>query len=518
MTARRLALLVAPAALALLVAGCAPVTVPPSADPGAAQADPLAPFLAQQIDWRDCEDGMECARVTAPLDWDHPQDGRTAEIAVTRHRATGDRIGSLFVNPGGPGVSGYDFIRDDWSTNLSGRLAERFDIIGWDHRGVGRTTPVTCYTEPADVERWLYWTPAHDWRTDPDGWAAEREAVGRAYVEACVRGTGEALQFIDTESTVRDLDLLRALVGDDELSYIGFSNGTMIGQRYLDRFPEHVGRIVLDGVSDPALDRGRWAVEQEAGFESAFVRFAGLCPERFGADCPLPAPTEAALAWTHALLLRYDERPVPASEPGDERLLGGATIKTAISQALYDEKAWRELAEMLGELAAPTPVTDTALHLADRYNDFVRGEKLPSNFIDALAAIDCADYGAERDPAALGAQRESFAQAAPTLTLPGPAAVDLVCGYWPYPPRAEPKAIVGAGLPPILVISTTGDPATPYEWGVRVAERLESGVLVTNHGDAHTAYYADADACIRDVVDDYLISGAVPASDPNCGG
>ena len=497
----------------LVVAATSACTAPVAAPDAAAGR-----FAEQRIDWQDCEDGMECATVLAPMDWDDPGDGRTIEIPVTRHRATGDRIGSLFMNPGGPGASGYDDVRDGWETLFSARLAERFDLIGWDPRGVGRTTPVVCYTGVAEVEDHLYGVGGPDWRTDPEGWVRHMEEDGRAYAEACAAGTGEALEFIDSDSTIRDLDLLRALVGDETLHYLGFSNGTHLAQRYLDRFPERVGRLVLDGVVDPLIDRFRSEVEQEAGFELAITRFVEQCPERFGADCPFPAGTAEGLAWIRALLLRVDEHPLPASDPADGRTLGGATLKTAITEALYDERHWTELLELLRELAASPPVTDTAFSLADSYHGFTPGEGLATNAADAFVAINCADFGTERDLALLEARSVELARAAPTLALDEPAHVDPACGNWRYPPRLPPEhEIRGRGLPPILVVSTTGDPATPYEWGVRVAERLESGVLVTNHGEGHTVYRASADACIRDVVDDFLIDGAVPREDPHCG-
>jgi len=515
------------AAVLLLLSGCFSGSFPlgpdgtlePTAAPDpAAPVDPaLAPYYEQDVAWQDCEDGFECTTVTAPMDWEDPV-GTDIEVAMVRHRATGDKIGSLFMNPGGPGASGYDYVRDYLDYFFSPELIERFDIVGWDPRGVGRTTPVTCYTDPEDIEEFLYGVPEHDWRTEPEAYAAELDAAGRDYAEACAEGTGEVLGYIDTGSTVRDLDLLRALVGDPKLHYIGFSYGTEIGQRYIAEFPEHVGRIVLDGVTDVSLPLFDLVLEQNIGFERALTNYVTLCPELFGSDCPFTGSTARDLARINGIVTRYAEQPIPSTVPGDDRVMDGWVVNTAINDALYSQSLWPDLNELFRELEATPPSTEMAFTLADEYYGFIPGVGYADNFFDAFLAISCLDAPVERDPAVLEEQAERLREAAPTTWIDGPVMPDVICGNWLYPPRApDPEPVTGEGVPPVLVVSTTGDPATPYEWGVRVAERLESGVLVSVHAEGHTAYSAWGDRCVVSTVDDYLIEGRAPTSDPNCG-
>ena len=202
--------------------------------------------------WEDCGGGAECTTAIAPMNWDDPTEGPDIELALTRHAANGQKQGSLFVNPGGPGGSGYDFIHDSVDFAVSSRIQNSFDVIGWDPRGVGRSTPVTCFDD-AGLDDYLWGLPSADADTDPAGWTAEVTAPAIEFGQSCLENTGPVLQYIDTISTVRDLDMLRAIVGDEKLNYLGYSYGTSIGTRYIDRFPDNVGRIVLDGATDPKL-------------------------------------------------------------------------------------------------------------------------------------------------------------------------------------------------------------------------------------------------------------------------
>jgi len=522
-----LAALAAAAVLAVL-SGCASIgfpgagTGPATPSPTRTAAGPMPTtfeeFAAQDVAWAACGDGMECATVLAPMDWDAPGDGRTIELAVTRHRASGKPIGSLLMNPGGPGASGWEYVHDYWSFFFSPALAESFDLVGWDPRGVGRTAPVQCYTEPADVENWLYGLPEADPWTDEAAFVRETEELGRDYIRACVEGTGEALGYIDTDSTVHDLDLLRAVLGDERLNYIGFSYGTEIGQRYIEAFPDRVGRIVLDGVTDPSLSLTQVIVEQQAGFELALTNFLTECPARFGSDCVFSGDPEADKARIHDLVVRLGQEPLPSSELRDSRVLTADALATAVSQALYAEGYWEYLNQMFAELFRANPSTRTAFALADDYYGFDPATGWADNMMDAFTAINCLDYAVERDLAVIAADQEAIRAAGPTLSDAWPVQVDPVCGQWPYEFEGEePHLVTGEGVDrPILVVSTTGDPATPYEWGVRVANALQTGVLVTYQGEGHTAYSATGPSCIVDVVDRYLLSGEVPAADPRC--
>jgi len=524
---RAVALVAGLAASLFLLAGCVNGPFPGSGDPSASDSGPAldpnlhgeARYYQQRVDWSSCGNGMLCAEVTVPLDWSHPDAGNDIQLAVTKHEATGNKIGSLFMNPGGPGASGYTYVHDYWDYFFSSELAASYDLIGWDPRGVGRSAPVNCYTDPDDIEDYLYDVVPNNPRTDSSGWIAAMKSAGKDYVDACVQNSGNILGYVDTESTVHDLDLLRAVVGDSKLHYLGFSYGTKIGEEYIEDYPQNVGRIVLDGVTDPTLDLYHVVLEQQAGFERALTNYLTLCPTTYRAKCPFTSDVSAAKTKIHDLIVRLNVTPLHATAAGDERELDGSTLTTAISEALYDQSLWQDMNTMFTELFGSTPVTDTAFSLADEYYDFTPGQGYGSNLMDAFTAINCLDYATETDLSTIADENDQINAAAPTTADWTPAMVDPVCGQWPFQSDAEPPhAITGAGVTvPILVVSTTGDPATPYEWGVRVAQDLQTGVLVTHQGEGHTAYSASAGDCIRNTVDDYLIHGVAPSSDPMCG-
>lgn len=519
---RLLGVAAAAAALALL-AGCyhggSPLFGPretPTPTPTATASGPFAEFFGQQVDWQACDPGYECATVVAPLNWEDESDPRTVDIAVMRHLATSsDRLGTLFVNPGGPGGSGVDFVRDSSLWFVSPEIADRYDIVGWDPRGAGRTATVTCFTDPDDISAFLYPVPTVDPAVDPEGWAEEQLELGKRYADACLEHSGESLEFVDTLSTVRDLELLRALSGDPVLNYLGFSYGTAIGAIYVDEYPERAGRIVLDGVMDRESDLADLAVSQQAGFELALTNFVRGCPAF--EDCPLAGDPAVDLPRIHALLERFQASPVSGGAVAEGRAMTGQSLKTGILQALYSESLWPALSQLFAEVLRPTPVTDTAWALADMYNDFTPGVGFGSNIQDALWAIYCVDYPVERDPEVLADIQARLEAAAPTLTLDLPPLPDVACSQWPFEYRGgQHGRLTGAGADPVLIVSTTGDPATPYQEGVKLAEDLESGVLVSFDGEGHTAYSRYGDSCVVNAVDGFLLRGVVPKDGTWC--
>jgi len=520
---RMLGVVAATVAALTLLAGCynggslfpAPSRTPATSTPEPATG-PFAAFTDQVVDWTACDTGFECATITAPLDWEDESDSRTVDIAVIRHRATGaDRIGTLFVNPGGPGGSGVDFVHDNSFWFVSPEIVERYDIVGWDPRGAGRTATVTCFTDPDDISEFLYFVPSVDPKADPEGWVDEQLAEGRKYADACHENSGDDLEFIDTLSTVRDLELMRALSGDRQLNYLGYSYGTAIGSIYVDEYPDRVGRIVLDGVMDRESALSELSISQQAGFELALTHFVEGCPAF--SDCPLTGDPAVDLPRIHALLERFQASPVSGGSVAAGRTMTGQALKTGILQALYSESLWPALSTLFAEVLRPAPVTDMAWQLADMYNDFTPGVGFGTNIQDALWAIYCVDYPVDVDPAVLAEQNERLAEAAPTLTLDLPALPDTACSQWPYEYRGGQHArLTGAGAAPVLIVSTTGDPATPYEEGVKLADDLESGVLVSFDGEGHTAYSRYGDQCVVDAVDGYLLRGIVPKDGTWC--
>jgi pimeloyl-ACP methyl ester carboxylesterase len=491
---------------ALLLSGCVPAwlqglvsggTV--STPTGEDVADDVRPYYTQVLTWSGCGGGAECATAIAPLDWNNPGEGDDIELALVRHAATGGAPqGSLFINPGGPGASGFDFVRDSVEFAVSADLREEFDIVGWDPRGVGRSSAVSCSTSSAELDEFIFGIPEAP--LDTPEWEAEVIASSIAFADACVENTGPLLGFVDTNSTVRDLDMLRAIVGDETLTFFGYSYGTDIGARYADQFPQKVGRLVLDGATDPTTTTFEVVLAQSEGFEQALMAYLAACPDL--GSCPFPGSVDESLELIRDLYDRLGTDPIEAA---DGRFFDGAVLDIAIATALYDEGSWSFLSQMFTELR--TGVVETGFLLADFYYGRENGEYI-DNSLEAFIAINCLDYPVETDRAVIAEQNEQIRAVAPTTGNPSPLG-DVLCANWPYQFEGELAPVSGTGAAPILVIGTTGDPATPYQWAEALAEQLESGVLLTWVGEGHIAY-DEGDPCINDLVDAYFITGAVP--------
>ena len=497
-------------ASALALTGCAPLfgllqevgtrEVPePAAD--------FSTFDAQQPRWVDCGNGMQCARVFAPLDWAEP-DGERITLALVRQPALGgDPLGTIFVNPGGPGAPGADYIRSSIDGAVSRDLQDRYDIIGWDPRGTGDSAPVRCL-DAAGMDEFLFGVgEASGLDRGSDAWLDLAEQESAAFGEACLAETGPLLAHVDTISTVQDLDMLRSIVGDDRLNYLGYSYGTYIGARYADRFPERVGRMVLDGATDPSTSEADVVREQTRGFEAALRAYATDCLTR--EECPLTGDVDQAMGQIGALLDQVERQPITAA---DGRVLTPDTMLTAIITPLYSQTDWPYLDDLFAEVAQGE--AETAFFLADFYYDRENGSYL-SNITEAFLAINCLDYPSERpiDRERMRAEAAELAEIAPTIgRFQGYG--DVLCANWPVRGVESRDAVRAEGADPILVVGTTGDPATPYRWAVSLSEQLQSGVLVTYHGEGHTAY--GEHPCVNAVIDDYFLTGEVPVSDPNC--
>ena len=490
---------------ALVLSGCLSGGSATSTPTGEKVAANLATYYAQTLEWVDCDDGAECTTMRVPLDWQNPSDATDISLALARHTATGTAQGSLFVNPGGPGASGYDLVHDDVDYAVSADLQESFDVIGWDPRGVGRSTPVTCYDDAA-LDDFIYGLPSAAPGTDE--WLEEATASASAFGKACLENTGPALEFVDTQSTVRDLDLMRALVGDEKLNYLGYSYGSDIGMFYIDQFPKKVGRVVLDGSTDSTVSSFDVSLTQSIGFERSLHAYLDACPSLD--DCPFTGVLATDLATVRSLYDALDASPISAP---DGRQLDGGVLDIAMSMGLYSADYWPELNDLFGEVLQGE--TETAFYLADSYYGRDTDGTYLDNSLEAFIAISCVDYPVETDAAVLAAQDAELLAAAPTTTRLTPGG-DLVCANWPFAYRGgDVSAVTGKGADPVLVVSTTGDPATSYEWGVALAGQLESAQLVTFNGEGHTAY-GQGNECVVSTVDEYFLSGAVPADDPDC--
>ncbi|MGP3534756.1 alpha/beta hydrolase [Microbacterium sp. RD1] len=463
----------------------------------------LLPYYAQELDWARCEqDQFDCATVRAPRDWANPDAG-DLDLAIIRQRATGggSPLGSLLSNPGGPGVSGYDLVRDAASAVISPEVAERYDVVGFDPRGVARSAPITCL-DAESMDRFLYDIPPGT-RGSPE-WEEALTVQAETFADACEANSDGMLPYISTDNAARDMDLLRAVLGDSHLNYIGYSWGTALGARYAQLFPERVGRVVLDGAIDPAVPGSVVGAEQAVGFERTLRSFFADCAAQ--EDCPYAGDVDQMLADLNALLARVDRRPIAGA---DGRRLGADTLLTGIIQTLYSPATWSWLRSGLTDLEDGDPAL--MFQAADAYNGRADGG-YANNSTEAFTAYNCVDYPDEPEEAHVAAE-ERVRSAAPTTAdyWFGPD----VCAAWPVPPTGVREPVSADGAAPILVIGSTGDPATPYEWAQSLAQQLSSGVLITRVGEGHTGYNAGS-FCVDDAVDAYFLEGAVPDRDLVC--
>ncbi|MCX5045664.1 alpha/beta hydrolase [Aldersonia sp. NBC_00410] len=480
---------------------------------GTARPDPLDRFAHQPLIWGSCADmgvpdgdytrAFECTRVTVPVDYANA-DGPTASIAVSRVRATGAKVGSLLVNPGGPGGSGLIMA----GIGADSAIGERFDVIGFDPRGIGASTPsIRCLTgaewdaERADV----------DVDKSPAGIAAA-EQESRELAARCADRTGaEFLKHVGTYEVVRDMDIIRAALGEEKMNYLGYSYGTRIGSTYAETFPTRVRAMVLDGALDPNQDYIEQAIAQSAGFQKAFDAFVAECTQY--TECPLGTDPAAADERYQALVRPLIATPVPTTDP---RGLGYNDATTGTIAALYSPGAWPTLAAGLEELAQGRG--DTLLALADLYSDRSASGTY-GNQTDAQIAVRCVDDPRVTDPVVLGRADTESRAVAPFLDdgFGTGRAAQGICAFWPAPVSAPPAHAVDApGLPNVVVVSTTGDPATPHEAGVALADELH-GSLVTFEGTQHTVVAGGTSACVDEAVDAYLIEGTAPAPGLTCG-
>ncbi|MEV6335567.1 alpha/beta hydrolase [Nocardia vinacea] len=496
--------------LVVVAAGCSAS----KDEPGNALPTPpqgLEKFYSQTANWGSCDDfgspddrpapNTECTRITVPVDYTKP-DGATAQIALARIRASGKRIGSLLLNPGGPGVSGLSM------AGIAGKtpLAERFDRVGFDPRGVGSSIPtIACLTpQQNDAERA---EPPTD--NTPDG-IAKAEDENRQFVGHCVERTGtDFLAHVGTREVVQDMDVIRAVLGDPKLSYLGYSYGTKLGSAYAEKFPDNVRALVLDGAVDSSQDPVQESLRQAAGFQQAFDAYAAECAKQ--ADCPVGTDPAQAVAKFRALVNPLETKPAATTDP---RGLSYGDAITGVQQALYSDDFWKVLTLGLSELRDGRG--DTLLKLADLY-DGRRDDGSYDNTQEAFNAIRCVDDPPINDRAVTGRQDTEYRKAAPFLDDgrgTGTAPLEL-CAVWPVPNTSTPHKVSAPGLPKTVVVSTTEDPATPYQAGVDLANQL-GAALITYKGTRHTAALVAGDQCLDDAVISYLTDLKVPEAGLTC--
>jgi pimeloyl-ACP methyl ester carboxylesterase len=449
----------------------------------------------RSISWTSCDSDFECAKVEVPVDYQHP-DGPKLSIALVKVPATdpSKRIGSLLVNPGGPGGSGIDLAEgNSWPS----AIRERFDIVGFDPRGVGRSSPLDCHQTLAEM---YHSDPTP--RTTAETTHLLQES--RTFVHNCATAYRALLPHLGTRDVARDLDQIRLALGEPKLNYLGYSYGTSIGQVYADLYPTHIRAMVLDGIvrlGQPGLEA---AADQGRSFERNLDAFEAGCTT--DPSCPLGDTAAAVVTRVQA---KVEAAPIPA--PGQDRPLGPGEFQLGVGQALYSQSEWSSLASALEQ--ADHGNGSDLVRLADAYLQRNPDGSYPNGF-EIYFAVSCLDWSWPHDPAAILAAGRATARTAPHLGE-GTVTDYVRCAYWPTPPQplTPPKAV---GSPPIVVVSTTNDPATPYVDGVALAKRLPKGVLVTHRGNGHTIY-AQGDACVDDAVNQYLITLTPPTNGLVCG-
>ncbi len=460
-------------------------TTTAAVQPSATTTDPSldeALFEPGPINWEPCPGDLECGTLTVPRDHGDPS-GPTLELAVARRPApAATREGAILANPGGPGASGIGFLA---GFSLTSPLAGRFDLISWDPRGVGESDPVRCGGEI--LETWLAADPA------PDD-AGERVALGtaaQALADECARSDGDLLAHLGSDATVADMDLLRRALGDEQISYLGLSYGTLLGQLYLEAHPERVRAMVLDGVVDPADGLAELARAQAEGFESALARVAEGC---LSGGCPLTDPGRVY----DELAARVENEPLPAGDGA----VGPAELQIATAFGLYSPALTNLMLRGLAD------AQDGDGRLLGRLASDYHG----SASYTAYAAVVCLDL-APPDEAGFDELAADLAVVAPRFGV-GLAYELLPCASWPVPPSRDPAPVNSPpGAPPVLVVATTGDPATPPDGAERVAARLEGSLLIYE-GEGHVAL--GSSTCATDVIRAYLADLTLPPEGTRC--
>jgi len=507
-------------ATTLALSGCssfADTLASPSKPSAPTSAQPAEP-KADAIKWSDCDEQIqpliagqpgsdrnlkfECGRTEVPISYDEPK-GATLPLFLVRVVMAGqtDRIGSLVVNPGGPGASGAD-AAIGLALTLPTDVMNRFDIVGFDPRGVGLSTPVECISD--DVKEEMV---ASEPRPMTDAQLDDAFALTRKVADGCAKQYGDALGTFNTVATARDMEQLRRSLGDDQLTYLGYSYGTTLGSVYAELFPKKVRALVLDAAVDPDTDPKTDAEASAKAFEAGFDAFASNCIGLI-AGCPIGANPRQFVT---DLLAQAAATPIPTSEAGDTRTATPGVVMTAVQAALYDTASWPQLAQ--GLAAAQKGDSKALFSLADSYSGRL-ADGTYSNLFDANLAINCADTDKKYSESESEIRKLAVDWGQKYPLFGAGSAVGLyTCSVWKAARTPLPKRDA-EGSAPIVVVGNTGDPVTPEPGAQDMAKDLTNGVLLVWQGQGHTAY--PKTPCITTAVDNYLINLAPPMDGLTC--
>lgn len=487
MIKRKIALAVA---LLLLLTSC-----------GAAESDPLSSlteYQGQELDWRACYGNYQCSNLLVPINYQDLSVGALS-LALLRYQALDQdrRIGSLVVNPGGPGASGLDYAYNAENI-VSPAILERFDIVGFDPRGVGESAPIKCLSD-AETDASF----ASDSKPDNDAEFVKLIRDAKDYFAKCAANT-EHLTGYSTLNSARDLEILRSALGDEKLNFLGKSYGTYLGTIYAELFPDSVGRFVLDGAVDPNADNFESTLGQAVGFELALDAFIRDCLEN--SACTFTGSLQNARNQIVELLAKSSNSPLKSKS---DREVTESLVLLGIASALYDsESGWPVLRDAFKEAISGSG--ESFLKLSDQYAGRQENGSYLSNENDALQVISCIDQNESETVSTFKRGAVEFAEKAPIF---GPylAYAGYACRYLPNLSSVEQVEITTLATEPILIIGTTRDPATPYKWAQALAKVFLASTLISFDGDGHTGY-GRGSTCVDSAVDRYLLTGATPKS------
>ena len=468
----------------------------------------LLKFYQQKVSWKACAANSEakCGTILVPTNWAKPAAGSLKLAVAWRHSDNSKPMGSLLFNPGGPGSPAYDWVAQGGGGVGTAKLRKFYNVVAFDPRGVGRSQPTVKCLDAKGTDEMFYGDQKYPIGSAED--LVENRAQTKTFIDACVAKTGPALRYVDTVSATRDMDVIRAIFGDTKLNFLGYSYGTYMGAMYAAQYPKRVGRLVLDGAVDPTVSDYDQSYYQLKGFDSALKAYLADCLASRG--CPFSGSVAQAETKIAAWFRSLESTPLPAS---GSRKLTVWTAQTGLIMSLYSSDYWKYATDAFTE-AFNSKTGRQFMQLADWYYERNADGTYASNLMEANIAIACLDSRSAWKPTEVAAQNARMVAGSAVFGRYWQNGA-LTCSMWPYPLAKKPADLTAKGAAPILVIGTTNDPATPYAQAQSLAKLLKSGVLVTYNGEGHTAY-TRSNSCINNTVDDYLVTGKVPARDPQC--
>lgn len=536
MTLRQRTFAAAATVVALLLAGCTSSvkestgssTQGSNPDSNTVQAvDPAGfdDYYNQEINWEKCDadqvvspmmqapsdiSSYECATLQAPMNWDDP-DSEPIELAVARYtgKKLDKKLPPLFFNLGGPGGGAVDSLASFVENILTPQMAQKYQTIALDPRGVGASSPIWCLTDEERDESLAEFTDTEDWSTEQ--LVALYQDDTAEFGNQCLERNGEILGYVDSDSATRDFDMVRSALGAETIDYLGFSYGTVLGAIYADLFPGRVGHFVLDGAVDPSLNINELSALQIEGMEKSLYHWIEECEAE--SNCPLSGGLEGGKEQMIEFFDQVSENPIPTSDP--DRPLDGAMARTAVIGSLYSTELYPLLSQSVR--MAMNGDGSAMQFLADYFNDRGDDGVYISNSSDAFMAVNMLDYEPVGTPEEWQATYDELVEKYPVVGSDfGLASAGM--DKWPVETRALRQKVTAKGAGEILVIGTTNDPATPYVMAEALADALEGGVLITVEGWDHTAYSNAADPCVTGAVDNFMLNGTIPEDGLVCPG